>query len=182
MIISTIFSLLLLTYNFTDFYHKALNVNQNEVLAQVANKSRGNMNYAKNFTYSSNTSSSSTSSSSTSSSSSSQGSSGQQKTAVSINSANLKVPHILRITTPANTKLTGQVAINGVAIKKIQSSQFSLNLSPYLANGTKTVEISGNYQPKSSEVKIEFSGSGTQVNQQMSGSGRLNQTLVITVR
>lgn len=179
MIISTIFSLLLFIYNSTEFYYKDINFNQNE-LAQITNKRTNDMNYSKNFTYSNTTSSSSTSSSSTSSGS--QHSSGYQKTAVSINSANLNLPYILRITTPADTKLTGQVAINGVAIKKIKSTQFSLNLSPYLANGTKTVEISGNYQPKSSEVKIEFSGSGTQVNQQISGSGRLNQTLVITVR
>ena len=74
------------------------------------------------------------------------------------------------------------MTVDGVVIKKLHGSQISFNLSPYLEKQTKKVEILGTYKPASSSVKIEFSGLNTNITQQMSGNGKLNQTLVITVR
>ncbi len=129
------------------------------------------MNYSKNAVYSS-------------SSTTAQGQTSyqQQTTGISVNSNALKSPHILSIKTTDNTQMDGEVTVNGVVIKKLQGSQTSFNLSPYLDKQTKKVEISGTYKPASSSVKIEFSSPNTNVTQQMSGNGRLNQTLVITVR
>lgn len=128
------------------------------------------MNYSKNAVYSSSTTAQS------------QTSYHQQTTGISVNSNALKSPHILSIKTTDNTQIDGEVSVDGLVIKKLQGSQTSFNLSPYLEKQTKKVEISGTYKPASSLVKIEFSSPNTNVTQQMSGNGRLNQTLVITVR
>ena len=129
------------------------------------------MNYSKNTVYSSSTTTGQ-----------SQTSYQQQTTGISVNSNALKSPHILSIKTTDNTQMDGEVTVDGVVIKKLQGSQISFNLSPYLEKQIKKVEISGTYKPASSSVKIEFSGPNTNVTQQMSGNGKLNQTLVITVR
>ena len=128
------------------------------------------MNYSKNAVYSSSTTAQS------------QTSYHQQTTGISVNSNALNSPHILSIKTTDNTQIDGEVSVDGLVIKKLQGSQTSFNLSPYLEKQTKKVEISGTYKPASSLVKIEFSSPNTNVTQQMSGNGRLNQTLVITVR
>jgi hypothetical protein len=111
-----------------------------------------------------------------------QRSSSQQQTAINLSSANLRAPHILSVSTPANTRLVGQITINGVVVKNFNSHQTSVNLSPYLSKGTKTVQISGNYKPASSSVRIEFSSPGTKVSQQTGGNGMVRQTLIMTVR
>lgn len=129
------------------------------------------MNYSKNAVYSSSFTTAQ-----------SQTSYQQQTTGVSVSLNALRSPHILSIKTTDNTQMDGEVTVDGVIIKKLQGSQISFNLSPYLAKGTKKVEILGTYKPASSSVKIEFSGASTNVTQQMSGNGKLNQTLVITVR
>ena len=128
------------------------------------------MNYSKNAVSSSSTTAHS------------QTSYHQQTTSISVNSKALKSPHILSIKTTDNTQIDGEVSVDGLVIKKLQGSQTSFNLSPYLEKQIKKIEISGTYKPASSSVKIEFSSPNTNVTQQMSGNGRLNQTLVITVR
>ena len=129
------------------------------------------MNYSKNTVYSSSFTTAQ-----------SQTSYQQQTTGISVNSNALKSPHILSIKTTSNTQIDAEVSVDGVVIKKLQGSQTSFNLSPYLEKQIKKIEISGTYKPASSSVKIEFSSPNTNVTQQMSGNGRLNQTLVITVR
>ena len=129
------------------------------------------MNYSKNTVYSSSFTTAQ-----------SQTSYQQQTTGISVNSNALNIPHILSIKTTDNTQINGEVTVDGVVIKKLQGSQISFNLSPYLEKQTKKVEILGKYKPASSSVKIEFSGPNTNVTQQMSCNGKLNQTLVITVR
>jgi len=109
-------------------------------------------------------------------------SSQQQKTAINLSSANLRAPHTLSVSTPANTRLVGQITVNGVVVKNFNSHQTAINLSPYLSKGTKTVQISGNYKPASSSVRIEFFSPGTKVSQQTGGNGIVRQTLIITVR
>jgi hypothetical protein len=106
----------------------------------------------------------------------------QQITAISLSIDALKTPHFLSIKATDSTQLIGQIAVEGVAIKRFHNSQISFKLSPYLSKGNNTIEISGNYQPLSSSVLVEFSGSGTRVTQQISGNGILRQTLIFNVR
>lgn len=129
------------------------------------------MNYSSNFAYSSTFTTAQTNISSQ-----------QQTTGVSVNLNDLKTPHILSIKTAENTQLNGQITVDGLEIKKLQGNQISFNLSPYLTKGVKKIEILGNYKPASSSVKIEFSGSSTNVTQQTSGNGTLRQTLIVTVQ
>lgn len=105
----------------------------------------------------------------------------QQKTAITMDAANLTSPSILNITTAESTQLVGKITVNGVIIKTFNNSRVSVNLSPYLAKRTNSVEIFGNYRPAQNSVQIEFSCPGTKVTQQTGGNGILRQTLIIAV-
>jgi hypothetical protein len=104
-----------------------------------------------------------------------------QRTAVSLNSAALKQPSWLTVSM-ANGQLNGQIKIGTKVIQSLRGERTTVNLAPYLSKGTKTITISGRYQPMRGAVRIEFSGPGNQVSQQSSGSGILNHSLVVTVR
>jgi hypothetical protein len=106
----------------------------------------------------------------------------EQKVTININSSNLDRPHILNISSNRASQLTGEVTVNGVVVKKINNDQNSIDLSPYLSKGRKTVRISGSYKPAQSSVQIGFSGPGVQVSQQTSGEGVLRQTLILNVQ
>lgn len=136
------------------------------------------MNYSRSYAYSHTVASTYSQSSSRSSTQSSQ----QQTTAINLNATALRSPHVLSVTTAANNRLTGKVMVDGVEVKKLQASQTTFNLVPYLTKGDNKVEIVGEYRPVSSKVAIKFSGPGTQISQQVGGSGKLRQTLIITIR
>ncbi len=170
MTVTAIVAILLVAYNPIDSFKNFIAINENRICIKSTNNNKTTMNYSKNAVYSSSTTAQS------------QTSYHQQTTGISVNSNALKSPHILSIKTTGNTQIDAEVSVDGVVIKKLQGSQTSYNLSPYLEKETNKVEISGTYKPASSEVKIEFSGLNSNVTQQMSGNGRLNQTLVITVR
>ena len=105
-----------------------------------------------------------------------------QETIISLNASELKQPHILSITPlTGTTQLTGQIKLDGRVIENLRNNKIEINLSPYLTTGRHEIEISGNYTPGNSSVKVEFTGPSTQVNQQTSGSGKLVQTLIIDV-
>lgn len=171
MTITTLLAIFLLAYNPTDSFQNFVNINQNKIFPKSTLSNKTTMNYSRNFLYSS-------SFTSTGGHNSYQ----QQTAGVSVNSDALKTPHILSIKTTDNTQMNGEVSVDGVVIKKFLGSQVSFNLAPYLTKGDKKVEISGTYKPTSSSVEIEFSGPNASVTQQMGGNGRLNQTIVITVR
>jgi hypothetical protein len=136
------------------------------------------MNYSRSFAYSHTVVSNSTSNYASSSSQSSQ----QQTTGINLSATALRSPHVLTIQAAANTRITGKVMVDGVEVKKLQARQTTFNLVPYLTKGDNKVEIVGEYRPISSNVAIQFSGPQTQVSQQVSGNGKLRQTLIITVR
>lgn len=104
-----------------------------------------------------------------------------QTTAVSLDSTQLRSPHVLRISAPVGTNLSGRVVVNGKVINQFGKQGVSINLSPYLSRGSLTVEIIGRYTPVQSQVRVSFSGPETQVNQQSGGNGVLRQTLVFDV-
>jgi hypothetical protein len=92
----------------------------------------------------------------------------------------LKQPCQLTILAPG-ANLTGQVKVDGKTIRVLKGST-SFNLSPYLSQGIRTVEIGGQYSPATPPIQVKFSAAGTQVSQRISGSGKLNHQFVITVR
>lgn len=108
-------------------------------------------------------------------------SSQHQTTILNIDATKLRTPHILRVSAPAGTKLTGKILINGKVIKLLGQQGAAVNLSPYLFKGKNTIEILGHYTPTQSAPQVTFSGLGTQVSQQSGGNGILKQTLVINV-
>jgi hypothetical protein len=77
--------------------------------------------------------------------------------------------------------LTGEIKINGQKIQDLKGNETNINLSPQLKKGINRVEVIGQYNPVSSSVKIEFSGSSTSISQVTSGGDALNYNLVISV-
>lgn len=108
-------------------------------------------------------------------------SSGYQRGRVSLSAANLSKPHILKIEYNA-TQLNGRVIVNGKLVKNLSSKTTEIDLSRYLSVGEHKVEISANYSPTNSPIKIEFNAPNSNVTQQTSGNGILNYQLSIYVR
>ena len=104
-----------------------------------------------------------------------------QRSAVSLNATALKSPCWLTISI-ANGYVNGHIKVGNTVIKALNGTRTSVNLTPYLSLGTKTIDISGRYQPARGSVRVEFAGAGTRVSQQSSGSGSLNHRLIVTVR
>lgn len=107
-----------------------------------------------------------------------------QETTVSLDAVDLKQPYILRVSIAnANPRLiAGEIKLNNRVIKSLSNNQIEINLSPLLSIGMHKVEISGKYNPANSQVKVELLGGQTQVTQETSGSGTINQILIINVR
>jgi outer membrane lipoprotein-sorting protein len=108
-------------------------------------------------------------------------SSGYQRGKVSLSAANLSQPHILKIETPA-TQLNGKIIVNGKVVKKLKNQKTEIDLSRYLSVGEHKVEISANYSPKMSPIKVELNAPNSNVTQQTSGNGILNYQLEVSVR
>ena len=102
-----------------------------------------------------------------------------QTTLISVDLSNMSQPYILRISAPQGTQLTGKVIFNGRVIRELKGNQSEINISPNLSRGRQTIKISGTYQPAQSSVKVEISGPNTQISQETSGYGILDQTLII---
>jgi len=106
----------------------------------------------------------------------------QQQSGITLSAANLKQPHLLKISANGS-QLMGEVKIDKKLLKKIKSNNpEAINLSPYLSVGKHTVEISGNYVPSSAIISIEVSAPGVSMVQESSGNGNLNHTLLINVQ
>ena len=107
-------------------------------------------------------------------------SSGYQRGKVGLSAANLSKPHILKIETSAN-QLNGKIIVNGKVVKNLNSKNTEIDLSRYLSVGNHKVEISANYAPQSSPIKVEFNAPNNNVTQQTSGNGTLNYQLDVSV-
>jgi hypothetical protein len=105
-----------------------------------------------------------------------------QRTVIRLDPSSLKSANILTISAPVGTQLKGQITVNGVVIHRLKGHKASINLSPHLSRGVKTIEISGFYQPKNASVSIKFSSPGSNISQQSGGSGTLRQLLVLEIR
>lgn len=106
-----------------------------------------------------------------------------QETSINIDASDLRYPHFLRVNVSQSvTQLQGQIKLDGKLIKTLSDRSTQINLSPYLSQGTNVLKISGQYFPPDAAIAVEFTGPHTQISQQTSGSGSLNQTLIIEVR
>ena len=108
-------------------------------------------------------------------------SSGYQRGKVSLNAAKLSQPHILKIETSA-TQLNGKIIVDGKVVKNLNKKNTTIDLSSYLSVGEHQVEISANYAPAISPIKVEFNAPNNNVTQQTSGNGILNYQLDVSVR
>jgi hypothetical protein len=108
-------------------------------------------------------------------------SSGYQRGKVSLSAANLSQPHILKIESSA-TQLNGRVIVNGKLVKNLSGKTTEIDLSRYLSVGEHFVEISANYAPKTSPIKVELNAPNNNLSQQTSGNGILNYQLKVFVR
>ncbi len=104
-----------------------------------------------------------------------------QSSSITIDAASLQQPNWLHVRATANTRVEGQIIIDGIVVKELEGDTTSVNLSPYLSRGKTKVEVLGSYTPKSSSVKVEFIGPDATVVQQASGNGFLKQILSISL-
>ena len=105
-----------------------------------------------------------------------------QETAISLSLADLKQPHLLKVSALTATQFTGKIELDGKFFQTIANKSTQINMSPSLTKGRHIITISGEYRPENSSVSVEFIGPNTQVSQQTGGSGYINQTLIIEVR
>lgn len=114
------------------------------------------------------------------------GGQGVQSSSVSIDRADLSQPHILRVQGSANNSPVQMkkidVKVNGKLVKSIANSSLELNLAPMMKTGSYEVEISATAPSSDDTISVNFNGKNTNVTQQSSGSGTVNQKLVINVR
>lgn len=108
-------------------------------------------------------------------------SSGYQYGKINLNGANLSQPHVLTIETSAN-KLSGNITFNGKAVKNLTNQTTKIDLSPYLSVGDHKLEVSANYAPVNSEIKVELNAPNSNVTQQTNGDGVFNYQLEVLVR
>jgi hypothetical protein len=105
----------------------------------------------------------------------------RQETSVNVNSADLRRPHILRVSSTNNAYLTGNIKLNGKTIASLAGNGKEINLSSYLQRGVNIIDVSSQYNPIDATVKVEFSGPSTSVSQQTSGKGKLEQKIIVRV-
>lgn len=105
-----------------------------------------------------------------------------QSTKINLDSSQLNQPLWLKIQALDGGNLQGEVKLNGQVIKKLKGSAIIVDLSNYLSQGNHEISITGSYYPTDSLVVIELTNNTTQINQQTSGTGTLNQQVSIGVK
>lgn len=106
-----------------------------------------------------------------------------QSSSTNLSFADLKQPHIFKISAlDSPVQITGKISCNGRLIQNIKTQSTQFNLSPLLRKGRNVIRISGQYRPKDAIVAIELKGAETRIRQEVSGSGVLNQELVLEVQ
>ncbi len=105
-----------------------------------------------------------------------------QSSSINLNISELNQPLFLKIQGLNGANIQGQVKLNGQVINTLQGTNTQVNLSNYLGLGNHQITIQGNYYPSQGSVLIELKGNQTQVTQQTSGNGLLNQQLNMEVR
>jgi hypothetical protein len=104
-----------------------------------------------------------------------------QSTTISLDRADLRQPHILRVQGSPNMQRV-TVKINGRLVKSIVNGSIELNLAPLMTVGSYQIEISGTSPRSDDPISLTFTGKNSNITQQSSGTGIIKQILVINVR
>lgn len=105
-----------------------------------------------------------------------------QSSSINLNVSELNQPLFLEIKGLNRASIQGEVKLNGQVIKTLQGTSNQVNLSNYLRPGNHQITVQGTYYPTQGSVLIELKGNQTQITQQTSGNGLLNQQLNMEVR
>ncbi len=105
-----------------------------------------------------------------------------QTTSINLNHNELNHPLLLTIKALNGASIQGQIYLNGQVIKPLKGNTTQVNLSNYLGRGNYGILITGSYSPSQGSVSITLDGNGTQVNQQTSQTGFLNQQINLEVQ
>lgn len=107
-------------------------------------------------------------------------------TTISLNRADLRQPHILQVYgTLENTRVPIQrveVRMNGKVIKTIANGSLKMNLAPLMQVGRYQLKISGFVTKPNTAISLNFTSANVNVNQQSSGTGKIDRELIIDVR
>ena len=105
-----------------------------------------------------------------------------QSTSINLNQADLNRPLLLTVKALNGARIQGKISVNGQVIKALQSNTSQVNLSNYLGRGNYNIVITGSYYPSQGSVIITLDGNGTQISQQTSQTGFLNQQINLEVQ
>ncbi|MDB9524649.1 hypothetical protein PN498_01500 [Oscillatoria sp. CS-180] len=107
-------------------------------------------------------------------------SSQRQTNTITLDSADLSLPHELTIETSA--ALDGQIVINDESVLSLSTGTTTLDVAPYIADdGATTIELTGTYRPGNAVIKLQFEGPGISISQQSAGMGQLDYSLNLEV-
>jgi hypothetical protein len=105
---------------------------------------------------------------------------------ISFNRADLSKPHILRVYGMFDNKLVPlervEVKMNGKVIKSIANGSLEIDLAPLLKAGSYAIDVSGKSEQMDTVISLYFVGKNVNVNQQSSGTGKIDRQLIINVR
>ncbi len=105
---------------------------------------------------------------------------------VSFNRADLRKPHILRVYGMLDNNLVPleriEVKMNGKVVKSIANGSLEIDLAPLMKAGRYQVNISGKSEKMDTAISLYFVGKNVNVNQQSSGTGKIDRELIIDVR
>ena len=110
-----------------------------------------------------------------------------QSSTVSLDRADLRQPHILRVlgemnNSPVKMKRV-EVRINGKVVKTIANGSLELNLAPMMMRaGRYEVDVLAISPQSANTISLNLIGANTQIKQQSSGVGNINRKLIINVR
>lgn len=104
-----------------------------------------------------------------------------QSSTVYISAATLSQPHILTVSV-SKGDIEGVIELNGRVLRYITDKNTKIDLSSYLLRGRNKIEIRGNYNMGNASVKIELAAPQTQVAQQTTNNGKVNQIIILEVR
>jgi hypothetical protein len=110
-----------------------------------------------------------------------------QSSTVSLDRADLRQPHILRVlgemnNSPVRMKRV-EVRINGKVVKTIANGSLELDLAPMMMRaGRYEVDVLAISPQSANTISLNLIGAHTQIKQQSSGVGNINRKLIINVR
>ncbi len=110
-----------------------------------------------------------------------------QSSTVSLDRADLRQPHILRIQAEINNvpiKMKRvDVKVNGKLVRTIANDSLELDLAPIMTrSGRYQIDILAISPRSDSTISLNFIGTHAQIKQQSSGSGNIDRKLIINVR